>query len=187
MHLSEIFNAEISDRRWSDIINSIIEKHGLETFSGMHATVVTTPDREHVYRMWTVDPGYERWLDLAMTMQDDPHIVKIFGKPRVIRTKFKGMPNDVKVKFVKLEKLTPMKHSSVAQRAFNIVTNSMDDDAPISAEDYPAHTPPQKFIKDNRSFFNTCIKINKKIRMNDLNDDNVMMRGDTMVLVDPIS
>jgi hypothetical protein len=176
MYLSEIFNAEISDQRWTDIVNAMIEKHGLESFHGLQATVVATPDRDHVYRIWTRDPGYERWLDIARGMQDNPHVMKILSRVRTIPTKFKGMPKDLKVKFVKLEKLKPIvKNKARADQAFHYWTFSEDKE-----------NIDQSFMMNNKSFFDTLNKINDKVRLNDVTADNVMMRGDTLVLVDPL-
>lgn len=176
MYLSEIFDTERSDKRWTDIVNDMIEKHGLKKFQGLQATVIATPDRDHVYRMWTRDPGYEQWLDIASKMQDDPHVVKILSKVRTIKTKFKGMPSDLKVKLVKLEKLNPIvKDKGKADRAFHYWTFSEDK-----------RSIDQSFMMNNKSFFDTLNKINDSTRLNDVTAENVMMRGDTLVLVDPI-
>lgn len=184
MRLQEIFNTEKSDQRWTDQLQALINKHGLQKFSGLQATVITTPDREHVYRVWVKDDGYEAWMNLALTMQDNPHIVKILGKPRIIPTKFKGLPSDLKVKFVKLEKLDSLmkikgKDGQTLEDA--ILKYGDPDYTPVD----PAAT--EAFMKEHESFFKTCDEVKKHLRANDFTTENIMLRGTTLVITDPVS
>lgn len=199
MRLNEIFNTEKSDQRWTDQLQALIDKHGLKKFNGNQATVITSEDRKSVYRIWSRDPGYEKWLAIAEKMQSNPHIMKIKGRLRIIPTQFKGMPKDVRLKFVKLEKLAPIKDDEINElviAADHILSgwnsterNDHDVDSfieTIMAElERDGEVPSLRALAEkHRSFLETILEVSRN-GFNDFHEENIMMRGDTLVLTDP--
>lgn len=199
MRLTEIFNSEKSDQRWTDQLQALIDKHGLKKFSGNQATVITSDDSKSVYRIWSRDVGYEKWLAVAEKMQSNPHVMKIQGRMRIIPTQFKGMPKDVKLKFVKLEKLTPIHDDDLNEliiAADHILSgwsmserNEHDVDSfieTIMAELARDENVPQlrALAEKHRSFLETVLEVSRN-GFNDFHEENIMLRGDTLVITDP--
>ena len=199
MLLNEIFNSDKSDQRWTDQLQALIDKHGLKKFSGNQATVITSDDSTSVYRIWARDPGYEKWLAVAEKMQSNPHVMKIKGRMRTVPTQFKGMPKDVKLRFVKLEKLAPIRDDEINElviAADHILSgwsiserNEHDVDsfiATIMAElERDENLPHMKELAEkHRSFLETVLEVSRN-GFNDFHEENVMLRGDTLVITDP--
>jgi hypothetical protein len=205
MLLSEIFNADISDQTWTATLQSIIDKHGLEKFTGTQATVITSRDRKSVYRIWVKDPGYERWLGVAEQMQDNPHIVKILGRQRTIETRFRGMPKDVKLKFVKLEKLESLRSKQMIEAfVFEMcevinnwnVSQRQEQDVKSFAKAIYEHSEKwsatsvfaavKEYIEKYESFLKVVLDLSRK-GYNDWTIENIMLRGDVPVITDPLA
>lgn len=203
MLLNEIINAPSSEMRWTDALQAMVDKHGLHKFTGNQATVITSPDRKAVYRVWARDPGYEKWLAVAETMQDNQHIVKILGRLRTIPTRFKGLPKDVQLKFAKLEKLEPLadgplhdmvsvaddilKNWSVSEREEHDVESfieTMAAQAETLTDDPEEGAKLKRIAEQHKSFLKTQLELSLK-GYNDFHAENVMLRGTTLVITDP--
>lgn len=187
--------------RWTDALQAMVDKHGLQKFTGNQATVITSANRKVVYRVWAKDPGYEKWIEIARSMQNNPHIVKVYGPVRTIPTKFKGMPKDVQLKFVKLEKLQPMQISRgpwrLAVDAGDVISNwnmsernenNIDSFIESIAAQADTYNNDGEKIREQaiaqKPFLETMLELSRH-GYNDWREENIMLRGSVLVITDP--
>lgn len=189
------------DETFPNFILALAEKHGINISEGMQAKVLVMPGKNYVYRIWTSDAGYEEWLR-KIEHETSPYAPKLLSKIRVLDVKFKRLPSNVKVKVLKLEKLTPIADAEF-DRALEIFSElsfavsyekmlkfNFDDmkRAMLEKRDDRYTQPSEhtaKVLDKHKSFFEFCLKFTDVA--NDIMPGNVMMRGDVPVLVDPIS
>lgn len=207
MNLNELkgIKAGAVDSTYQDFITALAEKHGIDIGEGMQAKVLILPDKQYVYRLWYDDPGYEQFLEFVEDHKSE-HLPKIFSKPRTLDLTFKRLPKDMKLKVVKLERLTPINDAELrhAIEMFQELKFRMsfakldaltfDDFVEVMTRD-PGSSHGTDFLKSTaktkdtilkyRSFFELCLSMTKIA--NDIIPDNVMMRDSVPVLVDPIS
>lgn len=187
MLLFEVFDTPKIDSKWTDFVQSLVDKYGLQKFTGNQATVLSSQDRTCVYRIWSRDRGFERWLNYAHNHQDNPYVVKVLSKVNVVQTQFKGMPSDVRLKIVKLEKLSP-----IADRSFSDTLDVVVAEQPVAEfEQFKSnilqhYSKVAPVIEKYEQFFRFIHELMAS-GANDLNSENVMMRGDVPVVVDPFS
>jgi len=203
MKLFEILDSAGKKGDLKDAVERLAKAHGRELFSGQQAYVIPSKNGKYVYRVWSRDAGYEKWLKEALKMQDNPHVMKVLGKLRVIENvTYGGKQGDVKV--LKLERLKPVTDSNF-EDALELLTavkfsTTLDDIKKMDAKSFLelALTPenaakfyideikpgPAKFLTNNKSFVATYLKL-LQLGYNDLTPDNIMARGDIPVFVDP--
>lgn len=204
MKLLELFDSKPrAADLWYEVLNDLLGKHDLEEFHGGQARVITSKDRKHVYRFWKSDFGYEKWLKVALTMQSNPHVVKILGKLRTLPVKTAALPQTT-VKFIKLEKLAKVTDPSIKNmievldqvrfrssfafihkqtpaelHAFALSDEGFNDSFTTLTDGG------RKKLESEKKFVETYFILLKK-GYNDLQGENIMMRGDTIVVCDPL-
>lgn len=175
----EIFGSDIIDKpvyisldEWELIMKQYGFKH---LGSGNFGSVYERPGYPWVFKIFTYDKAYFNYLTYAMNHQGNPHIPKIKGKYIKINKNTYA---------VRIEKLTPI--SDTAFRKISEILNKIDiiihtDDK--SNEDIA-------FIKNNYDLYELLMILYKTDTFSeygkDMHSSNIMMRGNTPVLVDPV-
>lgn len=164
---------EISRPEFRNEAVELLTSKGYEELgSGKFANVFLRKSRpnEVIKLFGTNDAAYESYLDFIMKHQDNPHFPKVIGKPMLITTDYYA---------VKLERLEPYdvkKEGILLQRQ---ISAYLEDDRHISNfKDYLDAFPKFKEALDLLKEFNEHIY--------DIHSGNIMWRGKTLVLTDPI-
>jgi hypothetical protein len=201
LELIGIKNGHIDDT-FPNFILELAKKHGIEIKEGLQAHVLLIPGKNYVYRIWVHDSGYEDWLRYCETHQSK-YLPKVLSKVRTLNVTFKRLPKDLKLKVVKLERLDPIDNVNFenALAVFNqlifrmrlskIKTLSIDElieemkNVPDDTYEEPGpHI--ESVVRHYEGFFEYIQGLVETL--NDIaGDNNVMMRGDTPVLSDPLS
>jgi hypothetical protein len=124
-----------------------------------------------MFKLWSHDPAYLWWITWAAKHQDNPNVPRVKGLPVQIA------PDTYVVRLEKLRARSSYDHKQLADLLDNV--ENVDD---ISKEDlqwirgeYPGIYDALRVIQRAGSSF-----------VVDLHSDNIMMRGQTPVLVDPV-
>lgn len=188
------------DQTFSQALAAFVEKHGSEAFYGGQATVV---DRgSHVWRTWFKDPGYDKFLEYVKTHKS-VHFPKIYGDVRTTNADFKGVKRGP-LKYIRIEKLKELDSSSLSDAIDMIglisrakwpdtveelaeLISTMKLPVGVDHDDDKAELLKAKAeILKNKEFFKVVLEL-LKAGANDINSQNVMMRGSTLVITDPFS
>lgn len=191
MKLTEILDTD-QDSNFQQALDAFIKRHGLEHSYGTNANVLLDTKRNYVYRFWFRDPGYEKWLKYAQLHQDNPHIVKILGKVRTSDARYKGLPKNLTMKYVKIEKLTPMVDEKLIH-AIDSAANLSDEYFKMYLKDWEDGKELPEWVKPLMQvahkypkLLSTILELKQHGLANDLTGDNVMMRGQVPVITDPL-
>lgn len=150
---------------------------------GAFGSVWRKGDTPYVLKIFSSsDYAYEAFLTLAMKHQDNPHFPKIFGKMVKVTPKYNA---------VRIEPLTPYKADSTLIRRYTRYRNYMRgntvDPNSIVAMEY----------EDCLEFLYEYPKLKEALDLiidgllglygNDISNKNLMMRGSTIVITDPVA
>lgn len=144
--------------------------------SGYWAKVFTHPSKPYVLKIFMDDPYYLTYLKIMQANQKNPHVPKIIGRP------VKITPT---VNAVRLEKLTPLTSDSDP-----IFKKYVDPRLPANLWNaVDIYDSNKEFAEKNQPQWVQLLKaidpvIGKRGDI-DLNVENVMKRGETLVLLDP--
>lgn len=184
MKLTELsaFRGGDPNEKFSDVVKAFVEKHGTKKFEGNNAVVI---DRgTFVWRAWLKDPGYERFLKYVQANPSN-HLPKLLSRVRTENIKFKGMPNGMTIKFVKLEKL-----ESISTNQEQLV-DEIGEIADLGASDdfyHAVHDLEERLGPGNDGFVLLVISLVQHHDANDIGSkDNIMRRGTVLVVSDPFS
>ena len=138
---------------------------------GSFSEIYLKPGYPWMFKLWSHDPAYLWWITWAAKHQDNPNVPRVKGLPVQIA------PDTYVVRLEKLRSRGAYDHTQLADLLNNVET--IDD---ISKEDlqwirkeYPGIYDALRVIQRAGSSF-----------VVDLHSDNIMMRGQTPVLVDPV-
>jgi hypothetical protein len=145
--------------------------------SGYYAQVFENPSKPYVLKIFVNDDFYLKYLRIIKANKNNPHVPRIFGNP------VKITPT---VSAVRLEKLIPLTGDTDP-----IFKKYVDPSLPPELDyAFDIEDENQKFAKKYHPELVKLMKvINRAAGMggdNDLNYHNVMRRGDTLVITDPI-
>lgn len=181
---------------WPQIIEHIKQHYGIQLVgSGAYGQVFIHPSWNYVIKIYESDPGYDRFLNICSSMKT-PHLPKVIKPPKTIhqfhlRLKEAGS----KLNIVKLEILSPL--SIDFKNSLRQVKGGYSNKK--IAHLYSLFKTHQKDAVYNElnskydldSLFQTLQIIENNISTDhdflDIHDGNFMMRGNTIVIVDPIS
>ena len=149
------------DHSWSETLTGLMTKHGFATIGqGKYASVFSHDNYPWIVKVFMKDSAYLKWISFAMKHQDNPYVPKIKGK--VIKV-------TPMIYSIRLEKLTAS-HSATGD-AFLPAFRKWQSDHEYRSGD--------KHIDEILDFFVP----NKKLL--DLHGENVMARGNQLVVIDP--
>jgi hypothetical protein len=147
------------DNTWRTNLNSYMNNHGFQMLgSGKYASVYGNESYPYVIKVFQRDSAYFRWLKFALNNRNNPYVPRIRGKV----VKITPM-----VYAIRLEKLRPGYIDSEFQQHFDQWQRDPN---------YRADDPDLQQVFD---FFHS----NRKLL--DLHNENVMRRGDQLVIIDP--
>lgn len=157
--VKHIDKVDSRSKSWSDSLPAALGKYGFKLLgSGKYASVFGHPKYPFALKVFMKDSAYLRWIKFAMDNPNNPYVPKMKGKVIKITPVIYAM---------RLEKLTGGSFSGPfadAYRQWNWDRSYKSDD---------------KNIQDILDFFGP----NKDLL--DLHGENVMMRGDQLVIIDP--
>lgn len=201
-----------NDMSLDDLFQYYMNSSGYKKLgSGLTGVVLKHPTKNEVIKFWFDDYGYESFVDYALTHKNK-HLPKILSKPKTITLHTKNIENNKtakKIKYIRTEYLTPftdnIKLFGIPYEKFCVLLKSMGGQS--NKDDIVTKT---SFIVNNKSTykilgididkidieeFRDFIKVymdiiksvNGDIVWADLHWDNIMMRGNTPVIIDPIA
>lgn len=183
----EIFGSDIRDKpiyvsldEWENIMH----QYGFKLLgTGNYGSVYEKPGYPWVFKVFTYDKAYFKYFNYARRNQRNPHLPKIKGN-------YIRINNNTFV--VRLEKLTPI--STEQFRKVSGILDQLTDIIQYNIDEYGNeldHSPEEiTFIKKHMDLYELMLTLYKTPEFKDLGKDlhqgNIMMRGITPVLVDPV-
>jgi hypothetical protein len=171
--------------------------------------VLKHPEKNEVIKFWYMDEAYEDFIEYAST-HNNKHLVKILSKPKkiTITTKNKnGVQTKKKINYVRLELLKPLTPSiklfGISFSKFNILLTFMAGQQHKNTFNYTVSSVienPETYrileidkkkidIEGLRDFINVYVACMNAMKTDniwaDLHNENIMMRGNIPVIVDP--
>lgn len=176
-----------------------LHQHGYKIAHGAFAIVLCQPGKSYVYRVWTGDSGYWKFLERAR-QHPSPHIVKLLGDVKTHTVITGGKPYTFNIQ--KMEKLTELTNDKVRDmiQAFSNVLNELGPKASFNeaVKRAPDHAITDnengqvtEFYLANKSFFTEVLAVatwgfQHKVDHADISPSNVMKRVDgELVITDP--
>lgn len=171
------------------ILNKWIKDGKIKVKDGSFSFVVIPNDTDFVYKVWSKDAGWWEYLEYIQDHSENPHLVKLKSRIKKIRYTFKRPADFDDVLYVvrveKLQELTTNLDAYAQVRGLvNYVKRTKHFDLVkaksfIQNEQY-IEPPPDTFIQTVFDVLNSAV-----ISYHDFKPDNVMLRGDTLVITDP--
>lgn len=164
-------------QRYSQLVSftKSLEAKGFKKLgNGQFATVFEHPNYPWVFKVFTQDPAYLFFLKYVIRNQTNPHVPKVRGGIVPIGT-------DTYV--IRMEKLSPSSNASdMAQyQIINILGRVTEQ---ITKEVGP------NMVKWLITEYPDIYKMIRALELHgyrfDMHDDNIMLRGDTVVVTDPL-
>lgn len=156
-----------------------------------------------VYKFWVKDDSYEKYIEYCLDNQQNPHIPILYSPIKTLHSFFtrpKHFPDTIR--YVKMEQLKPVKNGTrwkgIKDENGNTLSveevfeelencNSEKQFEKDFLKYYHFSTAAKKEVTDVFTIIQDLKKIKgvKKMRL-DLHMGNVMLRGNTVVIVDPL-
>ena len=198
------------DKNLIELFQKYIEESGYDLLgSGQTGVVLKHPEKNEVIKFWYMDEAYEDFIEYAST-HNNKHLVKILSKPKkiTITTKNKnGVQTKKKINYVRLELLKPLTPSiklfGISFSKFNMlltfmagqqhkntfnytVTNVLNDDDTYELLHLNKKNIDIEGLRDFINVYVACMNAMKTDNIwADLHNENIMMRGNVPVIVDP--
>lgn len=199
-----------------DIIKALLEKGVFKKFLGQGVYGIAFQlSNDKVLKVWAGDPAFEGYVKYCAEHSKNPYLLKVFGKPRKLKTTLVDRDDEddkgslIELNFVRTELLQPITSSSqlgyddsskkvasiLSNINFNVVYEGYSDDAQIldGSDDSLKHMglDPTKSTEKFRSFIKNVYPILHHFRHVagfelDLQVANIGLRGNQIVLLDPI-
>lgn len=180
--------------RWIEQADAIAKKYGFTRYGkGEFAGVYGKPGYNFIIKLFAIeDHGFQEYLGFVRTHQSNPYVPKLKGKP------VKVTPT---VAAVQMEKLTPVRIQGLVNRFEELVMDYdgimsywKDPNAPSDSwadYDYDSKTLEiLKFFPNVRTDANLqeiCQYLTNFYGDIDIHAGNLMMRGDQLVVTDPLA
>ena len=150
---------------WKGNVIDVFNKHGFKMIgSGKYGLVFSHPNNSsYVVKFFMKDAAFLRWWKFSIANKMNPYVPK-----------FKGMITKVTDNFysVRMETLSPIWKSRIAEEDYRKFMDGFDA--------YPAKIPADKNVLAVYEF------MYKNKNLLDIHSENVMARGDQLVVLDPL-
>lgn len=157
----KVTDVDTRDSSWMYSLNDIMSAYGFEKLgAGKYASVFGNRIYPYVIKVFMKDSAYIRWISFCLKNKNNLYCPKIKGKV----VKLTDM-----VYAIRLEKLNPTTLSGQFAQDYRAWQKDQN------------HVSTDKDIQDILDFFGQ--RDNKKLL--DLHDENVMARGNQLVIIDP--
>ncbi len=153
---------------WNNDLHKLMEKHGFKLLgSGKYASVFGNPKYQYVLKVFMKDSAYLKWVSFVQANKENPYVPKIRGKVLKITPIIYA---------IRLEKLSPYSE---------MPSLSPKTTGPQFMRDYRKWQDDKNFKSSDKNIQDILdhFTINKALL--DLHSENMMMRGDQLVIVDP--
>lgn len=183
------YNSESKNQTLQTYLQSMVDKHKLTVHNGQFAIVLNPPDLNYIYKLWTVDVGFDKWIDVCKANQNNPAIPKIIGRIKTIPNFFiRRSEFTLPIKIVKIEKLKPLsaKYAPYLEIIYNAYRGNASKEKAIQllkAE----YAPPEAIAFCDRIYKIVEDHVDGTTIGFDLGVLNVMVRNDDWVLTDGFS
>lgn len=196
------------DKTLIELFQKFIEESKYDLLgSGQTGVVLKRPDKNEVIKFWYMDEAYDDFIEYASTHKNK-HLIKVLTKPKTVTltTKNKeGVQTKKKIKYVRLELLKPYTPSTKLfgisfakfnmllafmagkqhKNTFNYTVTSVIEDP----DTYDLLQLDRKNIEGLRDFIKVYVDCMNAMKSDniwaDLHNENIMMRGNVPVIVDP--
>jgi len=157
--VSDIKSVDTRNQSWHSSLSSLMSKHGFTRVgSGKYASVFKNTQYKYVVKVFMKDAAYFKWLEFVLKNRNNPYVPKIKGKVIKITPMFYA---------IRMEPLAPYKGSSEFMTHYSKWSRD------------PSYKSGDKDIDDILQYF-------KKYKgLLDLHGENVMLRGNQLVVIDP--
>lgn len=198
------------DKTLIELFQKFIEESKYDLLgSGQTGVVLKRPDKNEVIKFWYMDEAYDDFIEYAST-HNNKHLVKILSKPKkiTITTKNKnGVQTKKKINYVRLELLKPYSRSinlfGISFAKFNLLLTFMAGQQHKNTFNYTVTSVienPETYrileidrekidIEGLRDFIKVYVACMNAMKTDniwaDLHNENIMMRGNVPVIVDP--
>lgn len=161
--VADIKDVDARDVSWQFTLPELMSKFGFKQLgSGKYAAVFGHDKYPFVLKVFMKDAAYFRWMKFIQTNRANPFLPKIKGKVVKITDIFNA---------TRIEKLTPYNPSAKSSKEFISEFSKWKSDNSYKSSNSDIQTILEDFKK------------NKKLI--DIHGDNLMMRGDQLVIIDP--
>lgn len=184
---------------WYQFTSTLEKVHGVQVIgTGSFATVFWHPSWNFVYKIYEEDSGFAKYVDFCMANPNNPHLLKVLRPPRKVHA-FHSRKKETSstIWAVKLEFLTdltkPAMQTIQSGRLWTAVQDYMENDGEINFSELAKGN--EAIIKlfsqyDMIGLVQTLADLSYDVDVPpfdfDLHHRNVMMRGDTIVIIDPL-
>ena len=157
--VAKFTTVDVRDQSWSMTLPDAMKKYGFTKLgSGKYASVYGHPKYDYVLKIFMKDSAYLKWIEFVQKNKSNPYIPKIRGKVVKITPTFYA---------IRLEKLSRFTSGGKFMKDFS------------EWERNPSFKSDDKDIQDILDYFA------KHKKLLDLHGENMMMRGNQLVIIDP--
>lgn len=158
-HVKDVTKVDARSKDWADTLPDLMAQHGFKLLgAGKYASVFGNPKYPYVIKVFMKDSAYLKWIQFALKNRNNPYVPKVKGKVVKISPVIYA---------IRLEKLEPGSLSGPFAEAYS----KWRRDPNFKSDD--------KNIQDILDYFA------KYKDLLDLHGENVMMRGNQLVVIDP--
>ena len=193
-----------ADKSLADLLADLIKPGSKfqKVGSGIAAEVLLH-ENGLIYKFWAQDSAYEKFISYVEKNQNDPHLPKLKSKIKEL-TSFFDHPEEFpkKIKYVKMEELKPINYDSKFFDTKQLYITDVIDYLGVNAadgniksfdlvirefeSDEECKLSP-KAVQEIKSLSTTLTNIVKLklAKYLDIHSGNIMLRGNTIVIIDP--
>lgn len=157
--LSYVKDVDTRDTSWMNTVGGVLKANVFTKLgSGKYGSVFSHPKYPYVLKIFMKDSAYLRWIKFAMDNKNNPYVPKIRGKVVKITPMIYA---------IRLEKLTPGSFTG-----------------PF-ADAYRKWQKDKNYKSDDKNIQEVLDYFGKNKNLLDLHGENIMMRGNQLVVIDP--
>lgn len=188
----------LKDRKFNEVINLFSENGTYKKIGDGVFAIAFLKVPGVIYKFWIHDPSYEKYVNYCLLHQDNPYLPKFKSKIKTLTTFFdKPLEFPNKIKYIKMEYLEPLKKLN-SKITFDVITDIIHEvmyGNHKSTNEFIESISTEKVYDDLHSQFDEIIyiyefikdMIDHGIRVNDLHDENVMVRNNSQIVItDPM-
>ena len=185
------------------MLSTLTKQYGVKIYNGNFSIVVSTPDKDYVYKVWHSDPSFEDYYNFCVKNQDLACVIPMDKKGMKIREIKLPTIRDISakntsIKIVKLPKLLPITDPKDFSYMFidNVdISEDLEDictdiirGKPIGSRSLSTDNSTKNCTYDGIKFFDSLDKYFQYTpHKSDLNFDNFMKTPDGKIIVtDPV-
>lgn len=184
---------------WRQFTSTLEQTYGIRVLGlGSFATVFWHPSWNFVYKIYEEDSGFAQYVEYCMENNDNPHLLRVLRPPRKVHAfHLRKKETSTTLWAVKLELLTDLTKPAMqvvnSGRLWNAVQDYVDDAEQFDYNNISSGRDDlnQIFTQyDMIGLVKTLADLSDYVGIHpedfDLHHRNLMMRGETIVILDPL-